>query len=295
MNRTNVEDAVTALFVPGDRPDRFARAAAAGADLVVIDLEDAVGPARRAAALQHVVDALLPDPVTGRAARSAVVRVTGSDSPTHRAEVDRLLEVALQPGHGMLGLMVPKASDPGVVGTLAARAQTVPAPVALVALVETAAGVQSAPALARVPGVTRLALGALDLALDLDAEPGSDTMAYARARLVVASRAAGLPGPLDSPSVEIADLDAVGRAARRARADGFGGQLCIHPAQVAVVRAAFAPSDADRRWAEAVLAAESQGATQVAGRMIDRPVLERARRLQRRPDPTGPERIEDRA
>ena len=280
---STVLDAVTALFVPGDRPDRFAKAAAAGADVVIIDLEDAVSSDRRSYALEQATAALRGADPAGPTLH-ALVRVTDAASSTHREEVDRLVDLARHPGHGLMGVVVPKAADveslTRVVAAFAAAARPVP----VVALVESAAGVLAAPALARAPGVARLAFGALDFSLDVGADPGSDTTRSARTQLVLASRAAGLPGPFASPSVEIADLAAVEAAARTARADGFGGQLCIHPRQVDVVRRAFLPTEEEGRWAERVLTGTDGGATRVEGQMIDRPVLERARRIRRRLD-----------
>ena len=153
-----VLDAVTALFVPGDRPDRFAKAAAAGTDVVIIDLEDAVSPDRRSYALEQASAALSgADPA--RPTLRALVRVTDASSSTHREEVDRLVDLARHPGHGLIGVVVPKATDAGALGQVVTAFETSPAPVPIVALVESAAGVLSAPALARTPGVARLAFG----------------------------------------------------------------------------------------------------------------------------------------
>lgn len=278
-----VLDAVTALFVPGDRPDRFAKAVAAGADVVIIDLEDAVSPDRRPYALDQASAALSgADPA--RPTPRALVRVTDASSSTHREEVDRLVDLARRPGHGLIGVVVPKATDAGALAQVVTAFEAGTAPVPVVALVESAAGILAAPALARTPGVARLAFGALDFSLDVGADPDSETTRSARTQLVLASRAAGLPGPFASPSVEIADLAAVETAARRAHSDGFGGQLCIHPSQVEVVRKAFLPTEQEKRWAEGVLTATKDGASRREGQMIDRPVLERARRIRRQLD-----------
>ena len=265
-----LETSVTALFVPGNRPDRFAKAAAAGADVVIIDLEDAVAPAARASALAHVVEGLAPG--TGL---HALVRVTAVGSPSHASEVEALRTLAGRPGHGLAGLLLPKADDPEAVDALGAWFGCA---VPLVLLIESAAGVQAVAQLARRPGVVRLAFGALDFSLDVDADVASDTVAHARSAVVIASRAAGIAAPLDTPSVEITDLAAVSATARASRRQGFGGLLCIHPAQVAVVHEAFRPTAEERRWAANVVAA-GEDATQVDGRMVDRPVLERARRI----------------
>ncbi|UKA55239.1 CoA ester lyase [Arthrobacter sp. FW305-BF8] len=268
-----VAAAVTALFVPGDRPERFAKAAAAGAGVVIIDLEDAVAPDAKAGALAAVLAALAPGEVGGRV--SALVRVNPMGSDHYDGEITALLTAAEAPGAGLLGIMVPKAEDAGAVGRL--RAQ-VPQRLALVPLIESAAGVVNAVELARVPGVTRLAFGAIDFALDINADGGDRFLDHARAQLVLASRVAGIAAPLDSPSTEIADSGKVADSAMLARNFGFGGKLCIHPAQVAAVRGAFAPTKSEVQWARSVIGAEG-GAAQVDGQMIDRPVTERAKRI----------------
>ncbi len=270
----NVADAVAALFVPGDRPDRFDRALGAGADVVIVDLEDAVAPAAKAAARDNVRAALRS------AGRGFLVRINSLDGGERLADRQLLTDLVRQPGVSLQGVVVPKADDPDAMAELGAfLAGSFDGSPALIALVETARGVLAAPRLAAVPGVTRLAFGALDLTTDVDATGDSGPLlGYARAQVVLASRAAGIAGPLDSPSVEITDTDLVVAAARSARGVGFTGSLCIHPRQVAAVRAGFAPTAEELRWARSVVAAGASAA-RVDGRMVDRPVVERARRL----------------
>lgn len=272
-------DAVTALFVPGDRPDRFAKAAAADPDLVVIDLEDAVPPKAKEAALEAVLSALSP----GSPLR-ALVRVNAVGTATYAGEMAALAGLAARPDHGLIGVLLPKAEDPealdDMVSSLASSASSREGGggLAVVPLVESALGVLRAFELASVPGVTRLAFGALDFTLDISADLDSAAVAQARAQLVIASRAAGIAAPLDSPSTDVRDLERVLASAREARSAGFGGKLCIHPAQLPAVRAGFAPSAAEVEWARALIGADG-GAVQVDGRMVDRPLVERARRI----------------
>jgi citrate lyase subunit beta/citryl-CoA lyase len=264
-----VEKAVTALFVPGDRPERFAKAAASGADVVIIDLEDAVAVPDKAMALASTVDRLV------RGDLRALVRVNPIGATTHDVEVSALLALTGDPGHGLLGIMVPKAEQPAELARLRAA---FPADLALVPLVESALGLVHAVELSKVPGVTRLAFGAIDFSLDINAHSGDRYLDPARSALVIASRAAGIAAPLDTPSIEIRDSDAVTAAARLARDFGFGGKLCIHPSQVGAVLTAFLPTDMEVEWARSVVGAEG-GAAQVDGQMIDRPVTERAKRI----------------
>ncbi len=274
-----VAGAVTALFVPGDRPDRFGKAAAAGADVVILDLEDAVAPANKSAALDAVLVAL--GPATSDSLR-ALVRINAVGTATFDAELEALATL----GAALLGVLVPKADHPDSVSHIANRLQTVQRRRALVALVESATGVLGAVELARTPGMTRLAFGALDLTADVDADLESPVVDHARAQVVLASRAAELAAPLDSPETAIHDEQVIGAAARRARAAGFGGKLCIHPAQLAAVRAGFRPSPEEIAWARTVVDGGGS-AIQVAGHMVDRPVIERALRILRRAGELG--------
>lgn len=256
------------LFVPGSRPDRFAKAARAGAGEVVVDLEDAVAAEHKESARDDVVNWL-----SGGA--TAWVRVNGANTRWH---ADDLAALAACPG--LRGVMVPKTEGPAVLRQVAER---LPAEAGIVALVETALGVQDAAAIAACPEVTALAFGSIDFALDIGAEHTDEALLFARGALVLASRAAALPPPIDGVTVETRDTAAVRAAAARSKRLGFGGKLCIHPAQVEVVNAVFAPGRADLEWAKALLAETPQsggaGVFTVRGQMVDKPVLERARRI----------------
>ncbi|HEV7651863.1 MAG TPA: aldolase/citrate lyase family protein [Actinophytocola sp.] len=260
----NLAAARTLLFVPGDRPDRFAKAAAAGADAVVVDLEDAVAPADKEAARAHAVAWL-------EAGHEVVVRVNAAGTPWHDADVAALAGTPL---------MLPKA----------ARAEDVArAGREVVALVETAAGVAAA---REVCGVAaRVAFGSIDLAAELGVDPASRTaLLHARSALVLAAAAAGAPPPLDGVTTALDDPEVLARDTAHAVELGFTGKLLVHPRQVAPVHAALRPSEEDIAWARRVLAAGgSAGGSAVAvdGRLVDRPVLLRARRLLSRAGRTG--------
>ncbi|NEK56869.1 CoA ester lyase [Geodermatophilus sabuli] len=251
------------LFVPGNRPDRFGKAVASGADVVILDLEDAVDPDAKAAARRGVRAHLHHGP-------PVVVRINGLDSPWSRDDVDAIGGLP-----GLLGVMVPKAEDPEQVRRVAAATAR-----PVVPLVETAVGIERLADLVTAPGIPRLAFGSVDLALDLGAQESWEALIYARSRLVVVSRSVGLAAPVDGVTVELRDDGVLTAATRRARALGFGAKLCIHPRQVPVVHAAFAPDGDELEWAREVLRADvAGGAVAVRGQMVDRPVLERARRI----------------
>lgn len=256
-----ISAARTFLFVPGDRPDRFDKAAASGADIVILDLEDAVAPAAKDIARKAVGDWL-------DAGNSAVVRINASGSDWFEKDLD------LSACSGLLGVMLPKAE----VGSALDR---VGAMKPVVALIESAAGVADVQVIARHAGVVRLAFGTIDLALDLDTTV-DEVLVTIGTQLVVASRAADLSSPIDGVTVGFKDSKLVEDSMRLARARGFGAKLCIHPAQLAAVRQALAPSAEDIARATRIIEADrASGGAAVAldGQMVDKPLVARAHRL----------------
>jgi citrate lyase subunit beta/citryl-CoA lyase len=231
-----------------------------------VDLEDAVAPEDRAAARSGVAGALRH----GGLGVPTLVRVSAATSDEFGRDVAALEPVA----HRLAAIMLAKTETPAQVDRVRALLGGVP----VVALIETALGVAGVEAVSAAHGVARLAFGAIDLSLDLDSVADDDVLLPVRLRLAVASRVAGIAPPLDSPSTDIRDEAAVRRAAEHARRVGFGGMLCIHPAQVPAVAATFMPTADDVQWARRVSEA-GPSAAQVDGRMVDRPLLVRAARI----------------
>ncbi|MET0541081.1 MAG: CoA ester lyase [Variovorax sp.] len=259
---------VTYLFVPGDRPDRFSKAVATGADVVVLDLEDAVTPDRKGVARSRVADALATDKFR------ACVRINGADTQWFEEDL-RLLALP-----GVMAVMLPKAETAQAFGAIADAAGA--SNVAVIPIVETARGLSRVESLANGAGVHRLAFGSVDFQLDLGIEGDEQELLFARSQIVLASRLAGVVAPIDGVTLAVNDAAQAHRDALRARRLGFGGKLCIHPAQIAPVREAFAPDAQAIAWANGVLAAAAQstaGALTYEGRLIDKPVIDRARTL----------------
>ena len=254
------------LFVPGNRPERFDRACASGADAVIVDLEDAVAPADKDAARSAVADWLSP-------ACPVYLRINAVDSDWFEDD----LAVCAHPG--VAGVVLPKAESVDVLARLAACAGK---RVALLPLIETARGMDCARTLAEAGGVRRLLFGSIDFQLDLGIDGDGEELAYFRSRLVLASRLAGVQPPVDGVTTAIRDTALLEADTLRARRMGFGGKLCIHPQQIAVVHRCFAPAADEVAWARRVehAAASAAGAAvAVDGRMVDRPVLIKARRI----------------
>lgn len=250
------------LFVPGHRTERLPKAAASGADCVIADLEDGVPGPDRPAARRAVAQWL-------QAGAQALVRINAVGTPEF-AE-DLAMVVAARPE----GIVLPKADAAGLTTVRA----TLHATQSLIALVESVAGIVALRDIAATPGLSRLAFGSVDFGLDAGIPGIEHELDFVRSRLVIESRFAGLPAPIDGITAVIDQPEVIVREAERSRRFGFGGKLCIHPAQVALVNAAFAPTAAEVSWAEQVVAAASQRAGNaflLAGQMIDRPVVARA-------------------
>ena len=272
MLNNDFQPPLAPLFVPGDRPERFAKAAASGADAVILDLEDAVAPASRSAAREAVA-------CHGIGCVPVIVRINDTSTADIQADL-----VALR-GARFNALMLAKAEnaiDIRLMYDLLGRQ------VPVIALVETAAAFDNLAGLLREPGVVQAAFGSLDLALDLGCQPSGEALAYFRGALLLQSRLAGLPAPLDGVTTSFDDPDLVRQDALTASGLGFGGKLAIHPRQIAAIREAFLPDAKTVDWAQAVLAAAQGGAaSQLDGAMVDRPLIERARRILSRSSAIG--------
>lgn len=258
------------LYVPGDRPDRMSKALAGAADAVILDLEDAVAPSAKDAARRNVLQVLA-------AGRPAYVRINAADSPQGTLDVEAL---AGAPG-ALAGVRVPKCESAAALHELAESLRVPVFPV-----LESALGVENALALATAhPLVGGISLGEADLAADLRAT-GDEALLWARSRVVIAARAAGLPSPVQSVWTAVRDLDGLRASTEAGRRAGFFGRSVIHPAQIPVVHAACAPTAAETEWARTLVdqldAANDRGDAawiDAEGKFVDKAIVERARWL----------------
>ncbi|GGH47017.1 HpcH/HpaI aldolase/citrate lyase family protein [Microbacterium album] len=252
------------LFCPADRPERYAKAAAA-ADAVILDLEDGVAPERRdeaRAALRARAPGL--DPAT------TIVRINPHGTPEQARDLSAL------EGTGLARIMLAKTESADQLAALAG--------LEVVALCETPLGVARADEIAAAAAAVMW--GAEDLMAGLGgmssrAPDGSwlDVVRYARSRVLIAAGAAGVPA-LDAVYPALEDLDGLRVEAADAARSGFAGKVALHPRQVPVIREAFRPDEVRVAWARAVLdAAAHSGAQRVGGEMIDEPLLRQARRV----------------
>jgi len=286
----------TFLFAPGNHPRRVEKAFALGADAVILDLEDAVAVADKEAARKPVADALQRNAAGPRKCRG-YARVNAMGTPYCFRD---LVEVI---GKGVDGIVLPKVENAAdlhaidwMIANLERERGLAVGAIDLMPIIETAAGISridrilQARSLKPYSGIWRVrraAFGAADYSHDLGLLPSHEEpeLSHARARLVLASRAAGVEGPVDSPWFHLKDADGLRRAIERSRRMGFQGRLCIHPDQVPVANAGYAPTPEEIARAGRIVAAfreaEAKGAAaiQVDGQMIDYPIAHQAERL----------------
>jgi citrate lyase subunit beta/citryl-CoA lyase len=252
------------LFAPGHSHKLLARVFDAGADAVMLDLEDAVPPDAKDQARALVAGEL--------AERPAWVRINALRTELAAADLDAVGGLAA-------GLRLPKVESAEDVAWVTARAPGTP----LICAIESARGLLAAQEIAAVEGVRHLSLGGVDLRRDLNAGPGALPMLHARSHLVTVSRAAGLAPPIDSVYAQLGDEAGLREETEHARSVGFFGKSAIHPRQLAVLHQVFTPSEAELRWAHEVLAAFAAaggGAARLAdGEFVDLPVAQRAGRV----------------
>lgn len=270
-----VQHARSLLFVPATRLERLGKAFDVGADAVIVDLEDAVAPDAKDGARAALAERLLSLEAAQRA--RLLVRINAVGTPWHETDLAQMAP------HGLGAVMLPKSESPQALRAVAARLGPGGR---VVALIESLVGLDQIDALAREPQVLRLAFGHLDFQLDIGMRctPEEPELAWARNALVAASRRARLPAPIDGVTTDIGKAERLLVDAKRARAFGFGGKLCIHPTQVEGVNQAFSPSAAELDWARRVLAGATEHGGQVFsldGRMVDLPVIRSAEAIVR--------------
>lgn len=250
------------LFVPGHRPERFDKALAAGADAVIIDLEDAVAPGDKVASRDAIAAWLSP-------AHPVLLRINAAGTPWFAGDCSLLARP------GIAGVVLPKAERRDDIATVIAAGAS-----GVLPLIESAAGFANCRAVAGSPGVSRLIFGTIDFQADLAMRCTEEELLPFRTEFVLASRLADINAPIDGVCTAIDDAELLAQESLRARRLGFGGKLCIHPKQVAVVNHSFTPDATEVDWARRVVAADAASggaAVAIDGKMVDRPVVLRAK------------------
>ncbi len=269
---TFLAEARSFLFVPGNRPERFAKAVRSGADAVVLDLEDAVPPSAKATA-RSAIEAVWPD--LRALGVPLVVRINSPEHAQAQADLEWLARLP-RPA----GVMVPKVE---AAATLTPVRAMLPG-VAVLPLIESAAGWAALPQIASAAGVLRLVVGHIDFMADTGMQCARDEAELAPLRFAIAmwTRIHRLASAVDGVTTAIQDDELLREDTRRAVRYGFGAKLCIHPRQVPIVHIALAPAADELDWARRVVAADAAAdgaAVQLDGRMVDAPVVLHARRL----------------
>jgi (S)-citramalyl-CoA lyase len=267
------------LFTPGNRPDRFAKAAATGADALILDLEDAVAAHAKDEARATVVAHFRGDFRAGLAPHQLKgLRVNNIHTPAGVRDLDALVSSGVAPDF----VLLPKVESAFEVRLYARHLEGGQAGIAFVGLIESARGLEAAMEIANADRRVRaLAFGGVDLAADLRAELAWEPLLYGRSRLVQAAASAGL-GLVDVPHLALDDAAALAAECVRVKALGFTSKLAIHPKQVAPILAAFTPTAAEVDRATRMVAALEQAggnAVEFEGKMLEGPVVKAAQRV----------------
>jgi len=258
------------LFVPGNRPDRFEKACQAGADLVCIDLEDAVGPSEKVKAREGVLEWLSKTEY-----KNVSLRINGVDTPDGDADIAALKSCGLT----LPFIMIPKVASKSEINDLDDALPNALGP--FIAIIESAEGLVNCEDIFSHSRVSIGMYGAIDYAGDVDCDLSWETHLYARSRLVMAAAASDVQ-LFDVPHIDVRDLDDCEATTRKAKALGIHARAAIHPAQVARIHAALAPSDEEVAYAEKVIAADKAANGNVAlldGKFIEAPVVKKALRI----------------
>lgn len=259
----------SALFVPATRPERIPKAIATGADRVIVDLEDAVQESLKEQARDNLERFLSENPDA-----RILVRVNAPDHWAHAADLDLCRRHA-----GVIAIVLPKAESAAQVSTAHSTGKPV------WPIIESAKGLAALSSIAGAQGVERLSFGSLDLGLDLDLTSGSraaeEILSHARYAVLLCTRVAGLAPALDGVFPSIQDTAGLHSAVQFARDMGFGGALCIHPSQVAIIHQALKPSPEELHWARRIIetASSGEGVFVLDGQMVDAPVIGRAQSI----------------
>lgn len=271
------------LFVPGNHERKLNKASSLPADVIIVDWEDAVPEAEK-----RIARELTARFIPSGGEKEIYIRINSTDSPFFREDLQAL------PLRGLTGLVLPKAEERSQLERLDQALQSLEkgagiaaGRIRVVPLIESARGLVQTAEVAAAPRVQALAFGSVDFTLDIDArltQSGKELL-YARSRLVILSRVAGIEAPIDGVQPDLSDRERLRAESQQVRDLGFQGKLAIHPEQLSVIHDSFQPTATEVEEAKRIVEAyedglrQGSGAVQVGGMMVDRPVVERAQRL----------------
>ncbi|WDU51838.1 HpcH/HpaI aldolase/citrate lyase family protein [Taylorella equigenitalis] len=266
------------LFVPATRTDRVSKAVATGADIVIVDLEDAVGPLDKATARDALADYLVT-----ASEQNLCVRLNSDDTQWHEEDLALCEKFKFK----LFCVMLPKVETADQVHAIYERTG-----LRVITLIETARGLVALREIASSSGTLAMSIGELDLGISMGLPvTGSDVeidagleflMKQIYADLAIASSCAGIQGPLASVYSDYKNVDGYASRLKFAKGMGFAGGLCIHPKQVGVVKDVFAIDPELLAWAQSVMDAvvvHGESAFSLNGQMVDKPIIERAKRI----------------
>jgi (S)-citramalyl-CoA lyase len=260
------------LFTPATRPDRFAKASEAGADVEILDLEDAVAPKHKAQARTTALDYLAGNPADGVL---HALRINGLDTIAGISDLDALLRSSA----ALDFLVLPKTETAGHLQILDRLLSAAGKETRLVGLIESARGLAAVETIAdATPRLAGLMLGAADMAADLGAKTAWEPLLFARFRLIAACALAGIT-PIDAPFFDVRDAAGLEHEVAAAVTLGFAAKAAIHPGQIGAINAALTPTPEAVEKARAILAENAKGVGTLGGQMIDEAIARTARRI----------------
>ncbi|EAM8615770.1 CoA ester lyase [Salmonella enterica] len=268
---------ITWLFIPANKSDFFTRALTCDADAIILDLEDSVHPAEKNPGRENIIDWISKINVN-EAKRNIYIRINNPDR-NYFADDLKMLNILTKNEVKEIGLVIPKLELPDTVRQFKKQLPGGFRHHSLIGIIETARGVHHCEAIAS-SGISRMAFGSLDYSLDIHCQQSKEALLYARSKIVVASRIADLPPPIDCVTPRFSSSEQLAEDALHSASLGFGGKLCIHPEQLSIVKNTFLPDSEKLAWARRVLEKSDRNyAYQIDGSMIDLPLIKLARRL----------------
>ncbi|AHG18400.1 citrate lyase subunit beta [Chania multitudinisentens RB-25] len=275
-----MKEEMTYLFVPANRKDFFPKALICGTDAIILDLEDSVHPTEKSSGRENIIDWFREFKVKPETTK-IYIRVNHPDSGYFRQDFEML---TLLSSTELTGIFIPKLEHSDTVDNIQKLLPKYLQECLLIGIIETAYGIYNCEKIA-TSGIARIAFGSLDYSLDINCQQSRDALLYARSRIVVASRIAELPAPIDCVTPEFSSNDILTEDSLHASSLGFGAKLCIHPEQIFVISSVFSPSKERIQWAKKVIEQSHENyAFQIEGSMIDLPLIKLARRLLKQKD-----------
>ncbi|UMS28656.1 HpcH/HpaI aldolase/citrate lyase family protein [Escherichia coli] len=270
-----MKDEITYLFVPANKKDFFPKALASGADAIILDLEDSVHPSEKTSGRENIINWFREVKLKENTGH-IYIRINNPESEYFSHDVKMLETIS---GSLLKGIFIPKLEQNDSIRKIKKILPEYLKNIIMIGIIETARGLHHCESIAE-SGISRMAFGSLDFSLDINCQQSQEALLYARSRIVIASRIADLPAPIDCVTPEFNSSEMLAEESLHGSSLGFGAKLCIHPDQVSVISGIYSPSEDKTEWAKKVIQ-QSNGnyAFKIDGSMVDLPLIKIAARI----------------